>query len=274
MEQEWRWALQVGNGAGVALGPLIGGFIADLYGYGLAFYITAAMLLIAGLTVLFGIQETPLPVKQTAQKKNGVLGDWRIILASSTVMVAFSLRFLSQLGTNLILPVAPLFIQSLLPSSAHINTITGIVVGIGSVTTTVSAVFLGRLSDRTGHRRILVICSGLAGLLYFLHYLVSGVWQLLILQAMVGIMVGGIVPAISALEVVYTDPGKEGAVYGLDNSIISGSRTLAPMLGSGLAFWFNLRTSFIATGLLFLGVSFLSYWLLPSKKITRHALKV
>jgi MFS transporter, DHA1 family, multidrug resistance protein len=266
--------LQVGNGAGVALGPLIGGFVADLYGYAPAFYITAAMLLIAGMTVLVGVKETPSPVKEKTVEKKSVLGEWKIILASSTVVVAYSLRFLSQLGTTLILPVAPLFIQSLLSSTEHVNTITGVVVGIGAVTTTISAFFLGKLSDRTGHRRILIICSGLAAVLYFLQYPVTSVWHFLILQGLVGIMAGGIVPAISALEAIHSKAGKEGAVYGLDNSIISGSRTLAPMLGSGLAVWFNLRSTFVATSILFLAMTILSIWLLPaSGKLARQVIK-
>lgn len=43
--------LQVGLGSGVALGPIIGGSIADAYGYSAAFFVTAALLLIAGITV-------------------------------------------------------------------------------------------------------------------------------------------------------------------------------------------------------------------------------
>jgi len=43
--------LQVGLGTGIAMGPLIGGAVADLFGYSVVFYITAAMLFLAGVLV-------------------------------------------------------------------------------------------------------------------------------------------------------------------------------------------------------------------------------
>ena len=46
--------LQTALGTGVAVGPLIGGAAADAFGYRAAFYLTAAMLFLAGLLVLFG----------------------------------------------------------------------------------------------------------------------------------------------------------------------------------------------------------------------------
>ena len=41
--------LQVGLGIGVALGPLIGGLVADLFGYRATFYVTSLMLFVSGI---------------------------------------------------------------------------------------------------------------------------------------------------------------------------------------------------------------------------------
>jgi MFS transporter, DHA1 family, multidrug resistance protein len=61
--------LTVSMGGGVALGPLIGGVIADTFSYSAAFYVTGALLFLAGLVVFFGIQETfERPAKQTVNK--------------------------------------------------------------------------------------------------------------------------------------------------------------------------------------------------------------
>jgi DHA1 family multidrug resistance protein-like MFS transporter len=64
--------LQVGQGDGVALGPIIGGAVADRFGYAAAFYVTALLLLMGGLLVLFGVQE-PFARRPTAsQQKIGL----------------------------------------------------------------------------------------------------------------------------------------------------------------------------------------------------------
>lgn len=157
----------------------------------------------------------------------------------------------------MLLPVIPLFVPLLLADLQRVNTFTGLVTGISSATTTLSSIFLGRLGDRVGQRRVLVASLVAAGLLYALQSGVSAAWQLLLLQAIAGIALGGITPAVSALLARYTPAGTEGSVYGLDNSVGSGARSLAPIIGSGIMVWWGLRTAFwVSGGLLILTALF------------------
>ncbi len=244
--------IQTGLGAGVALGPVLGGAIADIFGYHAAFYVTAAMLLLAGLLVLFFVHEDFQPLEALANHRIDFMADWRKILGSSGVKIAYTLRFISQLGRMLITPIAPFFIATLLLNPDRVNTVTGLVVGVAAATTTLSAVFLGRLSDRIGHRRILILCCTIAALLYFPQSIVTSSMQLLVLQALVGIALGGIIPSISSLLARSTSEGEEGAAYGLDNSINASGRAIAPLIGSAVSLAFGLRAVFLATGSLFL----------------------
>ena len=262
--------LQVGLGSGVALGPVIGGALADAYGYGAAFYVTAALLFLAGILVLFGVHEDFDPSQHNPGKRDGFLDSWRQILIAPGVAMTYTMRFISQLGRMMIIPIAPLFIQTLLSESARLNTFTGLVIGSAAAATTISAVYLGRLGDRIGHRRIFISCAILGALLYVPQSLVTAGWQLLVLQALVGISLGGINPAISALLARYTRVGEEGSVFGLDNSINAGARSLAPLIGAGVALWFGLRATFIATALLFLLMGLLAARFLPQPHIPRE----
>ncbi|MBE0408242.1 MAG: MFS transporter [Anaerolineales bacterium] len=254
--------IQVGLGAGIALGPLLGGVVADTFGYSEAFYVTSALLFAAGLLVWWGVKESFVPTE--VQKRKSFMSAWREILRSSGVRVAYTLRFFSQLGRMMIVPVAPLFVASLMVGEDRVNTMTGLMIGAHAATATISAVYLGRLGDRIGHRKIVIVCMGVVGLLYIPQSMVTRDWQLIGLQALAGIPVGGILPAISALLAKFTQEGREGAVFGLDNSIISGARSVAPLIGSGLAIWFGLRTTFLATGLLYLGAMMLAILKLPT----------
>ncbi|HSV85974.1 MAG TPA: MFS transporter [Levilinea sp.] len=257
--------LTVSMGAGVALGPLLGGVIADVFSYSAAFYITSALLFLAGLVVQFGIQETFVRPEKKPGKKTSILGGWWSILTARGVGVAYSMRFTGQLAGNMILPIAPLFIQSLMVETASVNTTTGMIVGVSSATTTASAIYMGRLGDRTGHRRIIILCSLAASLFYLVHWRVTAPWQLLVLQALVGIAVGGIGPSISALLARFTYPGQEGAVFGLDNSITSGARSVAPVIGAALAYALSLRTVFLAAAALYIGLGLVASRRLPSE---------
>jgi DHA1 family multidrug resistance protein-like MFS transporter len=255
--------LQVGIGAGFALGPLAGGVVADIFGYRATFYMTVALLLIAGGMVLLGVREEFVPAKLTAGKRAGFLSEWRNILGTPGVMTIYSTRFMSQLGRMMILPIAPLFIQVLLPDEASINSFTGLVMGTAWVTTTISAVYLGRLGDRIGHRRIVIVCCLITALFYLPQAMVSTGWQLLLFQALAGLAAGGIIPGISALLANDTKQGHEGAVFGLDSSISAGARALAPLLAVSVAILFNLRASFIATAILFFTAGTLAILKLP-----------
>jgi DHA1 family multidrug resistance protein-like MFS transporter len=78
---------------------------------------------------------------------------------------------------------------------------------------------------------------------------------------------GGITPGLSALLTNYTRSGEEGAAFGLDNSVTSAGKTVAPLLGSAVALWFGLRSTFAVTALLFLLAGLLAAWLLPNNRI-------
>jgi len=255
--------LQVGIGVGVAIGPLIGGIMADLFGYRSAFYITGAMLFISGITVLFGVTENFEKPDQSTGEHLGFLSEWRHILSAKGVAITFWLRFSNQLGRMIFIPILPLFVQSIIGEGLRINSFTGLVVGVTSATMTTSSIYLGRLGDRIGHRRIVIGASLSCGLCLALQIFITAGWQLLILHALFGIGLGGIVPGISALLSNYTSPGQEGAVYGLDNSIASGARTIAPLLGVGIAMWFGVRSVFGIGALLYVIAALLAVFKLP-----------
>ncbi len=263
--------LQVGLWAGIAVGPLIGGVIADTLGFRAAFVVTALLLFIAGVMVWRGIHEEHAPVAQSEQVRPGFVAQWRQILTMPGVAMTFTLRFLGGVGQTVLLPITPLFIAALLNADGPINTFTGLVVGVASATSTASAIYLGRLGDRIGHRRVLIVSSLLAALCYLPQSLVTEAWQLLVLQALSGAAMGGMTPALSALLAQYTLPGAEGAVYGLDSSVVSASRAIAPLLGSAVAVWLSLRGIFIVTALIFLATALAALWWLPKIQVAPPA---
>lgn len=231
--------LQLGLGSGVAIGPFIGGLLADAFSYRAAFMVTAALLTLSGLLVTFGVKETfvrPVrkPTAESGAPRVGMLASWKRILRTPQVGTLYSLSFLNWLGRNLLTPTLPLFIATLPLAASGVNTTIGLIVGIAAATGTVSAIYLGRLGDRIGHRPILIVCAAAAALLYLPQSFVTAVWQLLVLQALTGVAVGGLTPSVAALLSRYTQPGQEGSVYGLDNAIVSASRTVAPLLGAAV----------------------------------------
>jgi MFS transporter, DHA1 family, multidrug resistance protein len=251
--------------SGVAVGPLIGGVMADAWGFRAPFIVTAVLLLVSGILIRQGVHETFTRVPAAARSR-GMLAGWREMLHLPGVGVTYSVRFLAAVGQTLIQPIAPLFISSLLAPGAPVATVTGVVAGLVSASSIGSALYFSRLSERVGAQRVLVV-SLLGAVLFFLpQTFVTGIWPFLILQTLTGVALGGITPTLSALLGRFSNAGEEGAVYGLDNSISSGARTLAPMLGASIAVWFDLRAAFAATAAIFLLGTLLASVGLPGRR--------
>lgn len=249
--------LQTAMSSGVAAGPILGGILADTVGFRAAFLITSVLLTIGGFLVLFGVRENFQPPER-ARRLGGMLATWGDVLRTPSVGITFAARFSAWLGRGVLVPILPLFIPFLLVADGRTGTFTGLVIGVGAATFTLSAIVLGDLGDRVGHRTILMVSSVVAAACYLPMAFVQNGAQLLILNGLAGLAFGGIQPSLSALLNVVTEQSDVGSAFGLDNAAVAGSRAVAPLLGVGLASLLGggelgYRAVFVAATVLFLG---------------------
>jgi DHA1 family multidrug resistance protein-like MFS transporter len=149
------------------------------------------------------------------------------------------------LGTRIMGPTLPLFVQTLAPGEARIASLVGLITGLGAATSAVGAVLLGRASDRFGYRTVLLTCALGMAVVYVPQFFVTTPVQLLILQAAAGAAMGGGLAAIGALLANLSPEGRQGAVYGLDWSVVSAASGLGPVIGTAVAIGLGLRAPFL-----------------------------
>ncbi len=243
--------LQLGLWCGVAAGPLVGGILSDTLGFRTTFVVTALVLFGSGLAVWIGVHEPFERSKQIHAGRFGFLIDWRRILSNPQLDYTLVLRFLNAVGRSAVEPILPLFVLSLATSPNHIATSTGLVVGVASAASTITSVYLGRLGDRTGHAWIALGSGIAAAIAYAAHVFVGHLWELFALYAVAGAAVGGLLPSLAAMLADNSEPGDEGCVYGIDNSVTSLGRTVGPALSAACALWFSVRATFLFTGVIF-----------------------
>lgn len=259
--------LQMGIFAGVSIGPLVGGVIADTLGYQSSFFFTGVCLLLAGLGVLFFVEENfkrpaPKPEEQGAHWWDG----FAQIIRSREVVTVLVTRLLTRTGGRIIGPVLPLFVEALLPPGSRVATMTGLVSGASAAASAVGAVIWGRTGDRVGYRRVLLVSTVAGSVFYFLQATVTNTTQLLILQLGVGAALAGTVSSLTSLLATMAPEGQQGAVYGVDTSVVSGANALAPMLGAALAVAWGNRATFILGGGVLALAAMVGAWLLPQSQ--------
>jgi MFS transporter, DHA1 family, multidrug resistance protein len=238
--------LQMAVWVGASLGPLLGGIVSDTWGYRAAFFVTGALLFIAGLLVWRLVHEdfTPVPRDET-KPSSGFWYGLRVVLRDRTLVSLFSIRTLLQLAVVTLSPVLALFVQSLVAPGTRIASLTGLISGVQAATSAAGAVTLGRAGDRLGYRQVLLTCAVAGALLYVPQFFVGNPWQLLVLQGAVGLVMSGVLASISALQAHLSPEGFQGAVYGVDASATSIANAIGPMLGATVAATMGLRAPFL-----------------------------
>src|SRR5215211_6878252 len=239
--------------AGAAAGPLFGGFAYDRIGPRATFVLAGAMLFCGGVTVALLARERFTRVATHAMTDEGQ-SRWRRVRTSGAFL------FAARLIAVAMQPIIPLFVQQLSPDDPHVATAAGIVLGSAGFTSAFAAAYFGRLGDRTGHRRVLAISLLGAGLVYLPMAFVRDPWQLALLQALMGVAAGGLIPSANALIAHLTPVERRGAIFGLTAAISAVGGFIGPLVGAFLATSLGFRATFIASGTLLLAVAALVIW--------------
>ena len=224
--------IQTGLWVGAAVGPLIGGLVSEAFGYRASFWFTGAALALAGVAVIVWVQEDFEP--PPADKRVKFWESYRNLLRAPDMPSLYWVSFLQSVGRSVTMPLLAFFFVQLLSSNEGAAVLSGLSIGARAAIGSVSAVYFGRLSDRIGHEKVLTAGAVFAIVVYLMQMFVTNAWQLLFLQALIGVSAGSIMPATSALLNLRTPHGAHGTTFGLSNSVSAAGRMVAPMLGAAV----------------------------------------
>ena len=245
---------------GGAAGPLVGGFLNDRLGFHGTFAVGAALLLLAGLLVLWRVDERFVrPAAAPGRPPHPLAGLGRVAALPGLAVLALVL-LMANFGSGAPAPVLPLLVPQLrgvprvdgVPQTA---TVVGVILAAAGFCGTLAAWRAGRLTRRFGYRRTLLVAVGLAGLLVFPMTLAGAIWQLLLLRAGMGVCLGVAFPVVSALVSLITPANRRGAAYGLLASAELGGFATGPLVGGVVGAAAGLRSVFLVTAVALLVVA-------------------
>ncbi|RKL67818.1 MFS transporter [Salipaludibacillus neizhouensis] len=256
--------LQAGGVAGTICGPLLGGIMADLMGFRMIFYVTGVTILIAAFVVLFFVDEQFVRKEETVKTKT--MQDFKKIISTSPVLSLFFVFFIVQCALIGINPLLSLFVQELSPSQ-NVAFYAGLAMSVMGFANMSVSPFLGKLSDRKGHHFVLLFALLFAAIISFPQAFVQSYWHLLIFRFLLGICIGGLLPAINSLLRHFSPEGMESRTYGFSNSFMYLGTMVGPIAGGWIASVAGIRSLFIISSvLLFLNVLIVKYKVIPHMK--------
>lgn len=246
--------LQSASAGGVVLGPFVGGVLADLIGYREIFFVTAALVTIAAVAVIYGVEE----VKQLPAdgRKFSVLDNFALMFRRKELrLVALCLVF-GQITVQMVEPIFALFVESFKADTKYMATLAGSILAITGVFATLSAPWWGKRNDRKGYKRGLLIGMSLTGVAYIGHNLVTSLIQLAFLRAMLGFARGGVLPALYSLTNLHSPPDRRGGMIAVAASMTILGNMIGPIFGGYVASHVGLRETFLVNSAVALIVAF------------------
>jgi DHA1 family multidrug resistance protein-like MFS transporter len=239
--------MQVAVFLGMSLGPWIGGIIADIVGYRLTFIAGGAILLLGGILVMIGAKEKFIRPSSVSLKQSGSMKTLFALPGFVSLTVVF---FLFHFSINIAIPIIPLFIEQVGNLKTRVASTTGLLLAVTGATASISAAAIGYLSDRRGHKQVLIVNLFISSILWAAHALARNISQLLVIRILFGFAVGGNLPTMNALVGKLTPKESYGKAYGVMASMTSLGMTLGPLAGGIMASYMGFRWPFVVVSLL------------------------
>jgi len=254
--------------AGASFGPLMGGHAAVLFGFRPTFYVAGGLIGAGALIVHYGVKETFTPAVRGETAKTGTYRDLFSIGGFLTLMLVL---FLINFGTVAPAPVFPYFVKELsgkpYDEAAAVTGQIMFVVGFADMT---SAWYLGQLADQWGHKRMLVVCTLLSGILSLPFYFARTITHLYILRIIFGLAIGGVMPSLYAIIRRITPERDIGKAFGVIAFIGSAAFCFGPLGGGYLSILMGTPEKpyyvapFLMCGVALILISLLAAWRVKS----------
>lgn len=236
--------LQSGAVAGSILGPFFGGLLAEWIGYRPIFYITGALLFAASLLAWIVVKESFNPAEASKKPRTSMVASFKELVKIPQIPALYAVTSGIQISMMSSMLLIPLFVQEL-HGNERLAFYAGLVGAITGFSNMLASPVLGRMADRIGYQRILTICLIGAALSFIPQAFVTNIWQLLTFRFLLGLFMGGMMPAVNALLRSYTPSAMVSRSFGFNSSFLGLGNIIGPMSGALLSGWVGIRGIFL-----------------------------
>ncbi|MGT2910494.1 multidrug efflux MFS transporter [Streptococcus cameli] len=239
--------LSTGLVAGNLMGPLLGGYLADLFGMRNVFLIVAALLFVLTLLTIFLVKEDFVPVE--AGQEVPMTAIWSQIKDRQILLGLFITSMMIQLSAQSIIPILTLYIRHL-GQTSNLMFVAGLITSAMGISSIASSGFLGKIGDRIGNHRLLIMALFYSFIMYWLCAQAKIPLQLGILRFFYGFGTGALLPSVNSLLTKITPKEGLARIFSYNQTFTYLGSVLGPMLGSSIAAYYGYRWVFYVTAAL------------------------
>lgn len=236
--------------SGVLIGPLIGGFLSDIFGVRPAFFITGTLIAGSFLLTLFFVKENFTPVEK--QEVRSFKEVFSALQNPKLIIILFFTSMIIQVSNNAISPILTLYVRDLAGNIANIAFISGMIAAVPGVASLLAAPRLGKWGDKIGTERVLLGALIGSMLLQIPMAFAETPFQFGVLRFLLGIADGALLPAVQSLLSKNAPRDLTGRIFGYNQSFLYIGNVIGPLIGSSIAAHFGYSDVFLAVAVFIL----------------------
>ncbi|WP_419880710.1 MFS transporter [Peribacillus sp. B-H-3] len=249
--------LQTGSITGSLLGPMLGGLMADSLGYSTTFKWTSISIFISALLV-FATKEFKVESKESRSVRYTSKEVITHIVKNPVLLTVLLISALVQIAHFSIQPILSLYVSEL-HGKTDLAFYSGIAFSAAGLGNLLMATYWGKIGDRYGYIKILVILLFISTIVYFPGAFVTNLWELVAVRFALGIAIGGIIPVRIAYIRQEAPISMQGEVLGYNTSLRFLGNMIGPVMGGAIAGYFGFSAVFISTSTLLLIAGIILY---------------
>jgi len=149
-------------------------------------------------------------------------------------------------------PIITIYVAQLSNNAGHVALVAGVVFSASGLANIIAAPRLGKLSDRIGPQKVMLVALIVAGVIFIPQAFVKNPWQLLVLRFLLGLATAGLNPSANTLIKRITPDSLTGRVFGFSMSAVYLGGFAGSVLGGQVAAYLGIRYVFFITSALML----------------------
>jgi MFS family permease len=249
------WALGVVTSAvalGGAIGPVVGGLAAAVFGLRLVFLGGGVLLLLATIPVLVIVRESPRRARVGPQLGTLTLIGQRpgAVRALSVLIGSQGLISVCNSATQLLL-----VLRLLEMLTSGVAAVTGIAFGLAGLASSGAAIFYTQVTRRLGYVRTTALAAAMVAVAVSLIAVAPWVAVVVLGVALNGLFSGVVIPATASMIGLETPPEAQSTVFGANASSVALGFSIGPLIGGGVAATAGVPAALIVIAVLALGLA-------------------
>lgn len=235
---------------GTVSGPLLGGALAQFFGYRASFLIAGVALAFVALITWLTPDHTKPAAADTP--KTSIIQDLKYCVVTPSVREILSIFLIFNMVMMAIQPLLSLFVAELTGGYDNVAFYAGIACSLPPFVGAVTAPFWGLFGQRKGYYRSMAIALCGAGIFIALQGFASSYIMLLVTSAIMGLFIVGIVPSLNATITLATPPDFKGRAFGAMTLFGQLGCMCGPVMSAVVSHMFAIRYQFMISGTILL----------------------